>query len=188
MSHVLKGKKQSPWHIAARVAARQENGNYCSPHFVALNKSRVGQPLSDAHKRKISAAHKGKQYALGTKRSVEFRRRLADYWAANRERHNHYVDGKGWERTSERVVDMQRLDYRLWREDVFRRDDWTCVECGTHGGDVQADHIKPYAIYPELRYDVSNGRTLCVGCHRKTPTYGGRLQLNATVVEATVAA
>ena len=40
------------------------------------------------------------------------------------------------------------------------------------GSRLQADHIKPYSAHPELRHDLANGRTLCVPCHRKTPTYG----------------
>jgi 5-methylcytosine-specific restriction endonuclease McrA len=61
---------------------------------------------------------------------------------------------------------------REWRELVFRRDDYTCQMCGVKGGRLQADHIKPYADHPELRHELSNGRTLCVPCHRSTPTYG----------------
>lgn len=122
-------------------------------------------------KAKIARANKGKKNALGTKRSEEFRRKLADYWAANREKHNHYKDGKGHERTSARCADMQRIDYRLWREKVFQRDNWTCVLCEARGVKLHADHIKSYARHPDLRYDVDNGRALCVPCHEKTPTY-----------------
>jgi hypothetical protein len=63
----------------------------------------------------------------------------------------------------------------VWRTAVFQRDDYTCQMCGQRGGRLQADHIKPYATYPDLRWDVSNGRTLCVPCHKKTPTYGGNV-------------
>jgi 5-methylcytosine-specific restriction endonuclease McrA len=63
---------------------------------------------------------------------------------------------------------------REWRSAVFQRDNYTCQECGQVGGRLNADHIKPYGEYPELRFDVSNGRTLCVACHRKTPTFGWR--------------
>lgn len=56
-------------------------------------------------------------------------------------------------------------DYKIWRSRVFARDNYTCQVCDTIGGYLQADHIKRYADYPELRYEISNGRTLCVACH-----------------------
>lgn len=65
-------------------------------------------------------------------------------------------------------------EYRIWRKQVFERDDYTCKLCGEKGGRLNADHIKPFASYPELRLVLSNGRTLCLPCHYKTPTWGGR--------------
>ena len=62
--------------------------------------------------------------------------------------------------------------YREWRTQVFSRDDYTCRGCGSRGGVLQADHIKPWSTHPELRYELTNGRTLCVSCHKQTPTYG----------------
>ena len=35
-----------------------------------------------------------------------------------------------------------------------------------------ADHELPFAYFPDLRFEVLNGRTLCETCHRKTPTFG----------------
>lgn len=68
---------------------------------------------------------------------------------------------------------IRRLaQYKEWRKAVFERDDYTCQGCGVRGGDLQADHIKPFAWFPALRFELSNGRTLCVPCHRATPTYG----------------
>lgn len=58
-------------------------------------------------------------------------------------------------------------EYQHWRKAVFERDDHTCQECNEKGGELNADHIKPWAFFPELRYELSNGRTLCVKCHKK---------------------
>jgi hypothetical protein len=66
------------------------------------------------------------------------------------------------------------LEYKNWRRFVFGRDDYTCQECGIRGVYLHADHIKPFAYFPELRFETSNGRTLCVPCHKETDTYMGR--------------
>lgn len=70
----------------------------------------------------------------------------------------------------------QSADYKQWRKSVFARDNYTCQECNARSviGErvvLNADHIKPFASHPDLRFDVNNGRTLCIECHRKTDTY-----------------
>ncbi len=71
--------------------------------------------------------------------------------------------------------------YKEWREAVFARDGYACTQCGSTNKKglgmtiyLNADHIQPFALYPEKRFDISNGRTLCEDCHRKTPTFGGQ--------------
>lgn len=54
----------------------------------------------------------------------------------------------------------------MWRETVFRRDNHTCILCGTRGSRLNAHHIRPWAKYPEYRFDISNGLTCCDKCHR----------------------
>lgn len=66
------------------------------------------------------------------------------------------------------------VEYARWRLSVFKRDNFTCQICGIRDGKIQADHIKPYALFPELRLDINNGRTLCPNCHRNTDTWGTR--------------
>lgn len=61
---------------------------------------------------------------------------------------------------------------RDWRAAVFKRDDYTCQICQQKGGRLQADHIQPFSVYHLLRHDLANGRTLCIECHKATPTYG----------------
>ncbi len=71
-------------------------------------------------------------------------------------------------------------EYKSWREKVFERDNYTCQFCGQKGGKLNADHIKPFAYFPELRFDVDNGRTLCKECHKLTDTYGWRAKQHKT--------
>lgn len=58
-----------------------------------------------------------------------------------------------------------------WRKRVFERDKFTCQICFRVGGKLNADHIKPFAYFPDLRLLLENGRTLCLGCHKTTDTY-----------------
>jgi 5-methylcytosine-specific restriction endonuclease McrA len=62
-------------------------------------------------------------------------------------------------------------EYAIWRKMVFERDNFTCQICGERGNSLNADHIKPWSLFPDSRYELDNGRTLCVSCHKKTPTY-----------------
>ena len=53
-----------------------------------------------------------------------------------------------------------------WRKSVFVRDKYTCQSCKKVGGDLQAHHIVPWADSVKLRFDIDNGGTLCVRCHK----------------------
>ena len=81
--------------------------------------------------------------------------------------------------TKERVKIWWSKEYRDWRKSVFEKDNYTCQECGARNGNgkdvyLEAHHIKPFAEYPDLRLEITNGITLCKPCHRKTETYGVR--------------
>jgi 5-methylcytosine-specific restriction endonuclease McrA len=74
---------------------------------------------------------------------------------------------------TERHQAMGKIEYVLWRTAVFTRDDFTCQKCGkAEGNYIEAHHIKPWSLYPELRYAIDNGETLCKSCHKQTETWG----------------
>lgn len=77
---------------------------------------------------------------------------------------------KGLSSENEKIRHSKK--YREWREAVFERDDYTCQLCGVRGGVLNADHILKFSLFPELRFDAINGRTLCRQCHLNTPTFG----------------
>ena len=80
--------------------------------------------------------------------------------------------------------------YRQWRLDIYVRDKFTCILCGYKKGNIlEADHfpvgfseiinknkiknLRSALSCCEL-WDITNGRTLCINCHKKTNNYGRR--------------
>ena len=58
-------------------------------------------------------------------------------------------------------------EYLKWAKDIKKRDEYQCQICGEVGGALNSHHIKPFSKYPELRFDINNGITLCKECHSK---------------------
>lgn len=149
------------------------NKIYCSKKCESEFKK--GKPLSDNHKKKLSDAKIGRKIPhLHTlevfKKISSSLKGKAQPWMRGSNHPNYKDGGVG---TSERLKAMGRVEYKVWRRSVFKRDDFTCVLCNARGKLIHADHIKPWALFPELRYEINNGRTLCVKCHRQTSTWGG---------------
>lgn len=77
-------------------------------------------------------------------------------------------DWKGFA-TNEKTRQRKGRDLQRWRMAVFSRDNHTCLMCGKRGGYLHAHHVRPFAQYLDLRFDVNNGATLCAEpCHKAT--------------------
>jgi predicted restriction endonuclease len=116
--------------------------------LVENHRGRTGQPHTEATKKKLAAIHLGKP-----KLSIRG------------------VNHPNWKGgiTPSQLQARHSLEYKTWRRNVFERDKYICQQCGKPGRRIEAHHIRPFAIFPELRYEVNNGLTLCKECHKKIP-------------------
>ncbi|WP_416192855.1 HNH endonuclease [Nitrobacter sp. TKz-YC01] len=187
-------KGNIPWNKG--ISGAQVPWNKGIPQWKDKRHPRLGTILSEATKQKISRAAMGNKRRLGCKLSAkakkqisiaktgkklppfsdQHRRRIGD--ACRGERNYAWKGGVA----SYRLSVWRSKEYQDWRRSVFERDNYTCQECGARNGKgrtvvLNADHIKQFALYPALRFALNNGRTLCLPCHRQTPTYGRRVLL-----------
>lgn len=76
---------------------------------------------------------------------------------------------RAWNKVGDGITPTDKLERTKFRKimqmNIFKRDNFTCQFCDQYGGYLQIDHIKGWAEYPELRFEPSNCRTLCMACH-----------------------
>lgn len=182
MGEVRRGKKRPPFSEEWKRKISESQKGKVTPLEVRKKQSEaakrgnygvwlIGTKRSEETKEKIRLSTlgrvspmKGKHHTSISriKTSIALRGNKAPNWKGGVTKVNKLVRGS--------------VEYRLWREAVFSRDNWTCVWCrlkSSKDGRVtlNADHIKPFALFPELRFAIDNGRTLCLDCHEKTDTY-----------------
>lgn len=76
------------------------------------------------------------------------------------------------------------IEWKIWRESVFRRDGYSCQECGRVGCYLEPHHIITLNEDLTKAFEINNGITLCRPCHIKTI---GKGQLFAEKYSAIIA-
>jgi hypothetical protein len=116
-----------------------------------------GLKLPEEQKVKISNSKKGKSFGGAKKGCIPWNKK------------KDYDDGMNYKELNHHLRTSRR--WAFWRTNVFQRDGYMCQECGNKNMELHPHHIVSVKqcveiCNLELIYDVDNGKTLCVPCHR----------------------
>lgn len=125
------------------------------------NKGRKLTPEQCETRRKNALKYGSGKWMKGKKLSSVTRLKQSESASGNN--HWNWKDGQH----QRNILIRYSIEYRLWREAVFARDNWTCNKCRVKGGKLNAHHVKRFSLYPELRFAIDNGVTLCKSCHKE---------------------
>lgn len=158
--------------IAIDAQFFKEDRVFCSYSCHTTYRNKTNNPMKNMATRiKVGIANTGKRHKL-TSEQREVRR------INNLGSKSHFWKGG---LTEKNRLERNSAKTKQWIKDIFERDNWTCQTCGSRNGNgknvyLSAHHIKSWSKYPELRYEMSNGITLCKDCHRKTPNFAYKLK------------
>ena len=153
---------------------------HCDRVKVKIDRKGIPNPMKGKKMRpevckKLSALRKGKPQPWKRKpRTDEERRKISEGVKKVAKRGSENPSWKGG-KSRERSLVQATFEYQEWRRKVFERDRFVCQDRGySNGGILEAHHILPFSKYPDRRFDVDNGVTLCKYCHQirhaKDPT------------------
>lgn len=134
--------------------------NRCVSCSLKGNKYLLGRKQSEAHKKKISVAHLGKKKSAEHAKNIGLARKGVPMPQIAGENHYRWIKDRSSVKLGDRFLNDPLQ--KQWRKEVKSRDGWVCriadVNCD---GRLEAHHILPWSKFPELRYKVNNGITLC---------------------------
>lgn len=140
-------------------------------------KPMLGKHHSKKARKKMSLWQIGKKLSLTTRKKMsETQKRIGNMPPHPKGKDCHFWKGGV---TPLRQLVRTSFKYRLWRSDVFTRDNFTCQDCGKKGN-INAHHINPFALIMdennietfeqamncEELWNINNGVTLCEECHK----------------------
>jgi hypothetical protein len=142
----------------------------------ALLKSHLGVPMSEASRVALLKANTGRPCSVacreGTRKANTGRYRspetLERMSIAQRGKRAGPLSG-AWKGgvTPKNHLLRNSFEYMAWRKGVFERDGYICSICAKHGGDLEAHHINNFAEHGDKIFDIENGVTMCVPCHKR---------------------
>jgi len=155
--------KLKEYGIITRTISEAHQGKTLTEiHKKKISSSILGHKVSQNTRKKIGDANRGNHgYMLGKHHTEETKKKISN--AQKGERGHQWIDG----RTPENTTIRRSVEYKIWREKVFEKDDWTCQKCKIRGWILHPHHIYNFSKYKELRFEVSNGITFCKKCHNR---------------------
>ena len=165
----IKGYIQTEEQKRKIVETRIKNGSYVAWNKGKKMPSLVGNP--NGFKKNSTPWNKGKKGVMpipwnkgGGNYTPEMIKRMRDSHKGQiGEKASNWQGGK----TSEVRAMRASTEYKLWRDSVFARDNWTCQKTGVKGGMMHAHHIKSFSDFKELRTSIENGITLSRKSHKE---------------------
>lgn len=142
-------------NLKYQPATGKENIGRFKKDNIAWNKGlEFSQEIRDKMslaKRGKPSPNKGKPGKKWTQEQIEnYKKRAVESWVKKRQTH----------------IAVPNSRCSSWSHKIRNRDDNTCQHCGSKEK-LHAHHIIPWNTNIELRYDLSNGITLCNSCHHK---------------------
>lgn len=127
-------------------------------NHVSHSKGKKLKPLSEEHKLKLSLAHKGKI-------SPNKGKILSDNWRKNIRNAQLKKYANIPKVTPQILLERKNALYDKWRNSVLQRDK-VCIIC-SNNQQLEAHHLLSFSRFPDFRYEIWNGLTLCTKCHDK---------------------